>query len=83
MVYAVYRDFASRNHTVMMSRKPIAHRAYQNLVEYELVKYVHGHGKTAAEFRMTKMMVEPQQVHEAVMRFTALPFAVKRWDAAC
>jgi origin recognition complex subunit 4 len=47
----------------------------------EIIKPVDNISKCPKEFRMVKLLIEPTQIHEAVMKTTTLPYEVKRWSS--
>ena len=59
----------------------MSHKAFERLLELELVKYLDGHpGKGTKEHRMMKSMMTRDEIQEAVMEFARdLPDAVMKW----
>ena len=57
-------------------------QAFEHLQAIELIKAVHASAvNTPKEYRMMRMMVEPAQIVEAVMRFQECSTAVRRWGS--
>lgn len=77
MIFDVYHEFASLHN--LMFKKTVVFKAFENLVEMELVQFVDGFGKCPVEFRMARLYLLPEQVTEAVLKAGTLPFVVRRW----
>jgi origin recognition complex subunit 4 len=81
MVYAEYAQFAVTQSIAV--KKPVAYQAFRNLMMYEWVKPVASVIKCPDEYVMMRLVVEEQQVKDAVMKSNDLGYAVKRWCTAC
>ena len=94
MVYAEWQSFW-RQHSLMtsqLSSREAAFKAFEHLLRLELVSTARsgvsgagggggngGGGSSLMEFAMVKLMLEPEQVLDAVRRFPRLPEAIRRW----
>ena len=77
MAFTEYTQFAITHN--LAYKKPIAYKAFENLMEYELCRPVDTISKCPKEFRMVRLMIEPVQVKEAVLKRPELGYAIKRW----
>jgi origin recognition complex subunit 4 len=76
MVFDVYNDFATLH--AIGYKKNVALKAFEHLLSLELIVADDSVSKCPKEFRMVRMMLEPQQISDAVIRSNA-PYSIKRW----
>ncbi|KAI8062834.1 origin recognition complex subunit 4 C-terminus-domain-containing protein [Gilbertella persicaria] len=84
MVYDEYKEFAnnaqikSQTTGIRLYKRAVALKAFENLQLFELVYPIDVAGKCPKEYRMVKLMMEPAQVTEAVLKHNC-PDIVKKW----
>ncbi|KAL1924385.1 uncharacterized protein VTP21DRAFT_7420 [Calcarisporiella thermophila] len=85
MVYDEYKDFMDKAAIrgggvgLKLYKKPVALKAFEHLIALELVYPTEGFSRCPKEYRMTKVMLEPVQVTEAVLKYKECPTLVKKW----
>ncbi|KAG2228229.1 hypothetical protein INT45_011021 [Circinella minor] len=85
MVYDEYKDFMNQTQVrgagfgVRLYKRPVALKAFENLQGFELVCPVEDIAKCPKEYRMAKLMLEQNQVTEAVLKYKDCPTTIKRW----
>ena len=83
MVYDEYKEFtfseAVKGVGMHAYKWPVALKAFEHLIQMELVKPVEGGMKCSKEYRMMRLMMEPVEVREAVEGLDDAPTSVKRW----
>ncbi|KAI9276783.1 origin recognition complex subunit 4 C-terminus-domain-containing protein [Phascolomyces articulosus] len=85
MVFDEYRDFMNQTQVrgagfgVRLYKRPVALKAFENLQGFELVCPLEEIAKCPKEYRMAKLMLEQNQVTEAVLKYKDCPSTIKRW----
>ncbi|CAO3646903.1 unnamed protein product [Cunninghamella echinulata] len=85
MVYDEYKEFMTRTQVrgmgfgMKLHKMPVALKAFENLQSFELVCPVEQIGKCPKEYRMAKLMLEPAQITEAVLKYADCPTNITRW----
>ncbi|CAG8481851.1 691_t:CDS:2 [Paraglomus occultum] len=83
MVYDEYKEFtfseAVKGVGMHAYKWPVALKAFEHLIQMELVKPVEGGMKCSKEYRTMRLMMEPAEVREVVEGFDDVPTSVKRW----
>lgn len=87
MIYDEYRNFTSRISTFGRSGgslyfvKPVALKAFERLLELELIKYVDGSRTGSKEYRMSKSMLTREAIFEAIIDYGIdIPESVLKWQ---
>ena len=81
MVYKEYHRFATRRSQQMFD-KAVVLKAFEHLVELELVRPMEGLGagsKLQKEYRLMTLLVDPSQLNTALQNCTACPTDVRQW----
>jgi len=82
VVYDQYKSFVLEGgqKAVEWYSKPVAFKAFERLVDMELVRRVGaGNRNTPRQFQSMRLMMEPAQVQEVVQKYPKLPTHVKSW----
>jgi len=82
VVYDTYRKCVHKGgqKTVEWYSKPVAFKAFEHLVDLELVKKTEGNRRnTPRSFQQVRLMMEPAQVQEVLQKYPQLPTHVKGW----
>ncbi|KAK9763609.1 origin recognition complex subunit 4 [Basidiobolus ranarum] len=84
MAYNEYKEFmnlalAQGGGGMKLYKKAVAMKAFENLISVELVQPVENYGKSPKEYRMMKVMLEPLQIADAVLKYRDCPTLVRKW----
>lgn len=87
MIYDEYRNFTSRISTFgrhtggsLYFVKPVALKAFERLLELELLKYVDGSKTGAKEYRMIKSKMGREEIFAAIVDYgVGIPEPVLKW----
>ncbi|CAO3629054.1 unnamed protein product [Cunninghamella blakesleeana] len=85
MVYDEYKEFMTHTQVrglgfgLKLHKRPVALKAFENLQSFELVCPIEQIGKSPKEYRMAKLMLEPAQVTEAVLKYVDCPTSITKW----
>ena len=86
MIYNEYRDFTSRVSSFGRTNgslhfvKPVALKAFERLLELELIKYADGSKSMSKEYRMMKSMMTREGIFEAIVDYGVdIPESVLKW----
>ncbi|CAG8508378.1 6126_t:CDS:2 [Paraglomus brasilianum] len=83
MVYDEYKEFtfseAVKGVGMHAYKWPVALKAFEHLIQMELVKPVEGGLKCSKEYKMMRLMMEPVEIREVIEGFDDVPTSVKRW----
>lgn len=81
MVHNEFTKFIQRkSHSIHKFEKPVVMKAFEHLVELELVRPVDSAAsKVQREYQLMKLMLEHGQVMEALQKYPQCPTDVKQW----
>lgn len=94
MVYVEFLKFARRrSHSLQNHSKQVLMKAYEHLIELELLMPVDANAtkssvfsgcrsKLQKEYRLMQLLVKDSQLHTAVHKYTGCPTDVKQWALA-
>ncbi|KAF9437902.1 origin recognition complex subunit 4 [Entomortierella beljakovae] len=67
--------------SLRLYKKPVALKAFEHLVEAELLRPADTSGKGPKEYRMMRVMLESSQISDVVLKHRDCPTVVARWAA--
>ncbi|KAK3821179.1 MAG: origin recognition complex subunit 4 C-terminus-domain-containing protein [Benniella sp.] len=67
--------------SLRLYKKAVALKAFEHLVEAELLRPADASGKGPKEYRMMRVMLEPSQISDVVLKHRDCPTIVARWAA--
>lgn len=89
MVYNEYVKFAKRrSHILQNYSKQVVMKAYEHLIELELIKPMDSNAtgihagvgsKLQKEYRPMSLLIEQSQLHEAINKYNGCPTDLKQW----
>jgi len=84
MIYNEYKKFvqkieATGNGREIFFKKQVAMKALEHLISIELVLPTEASGKCPKEYRMMKVLLEPNQITQAVLKHSECPTSIKQW----
>ncbi|CAO3659750.1 unnamed protein product [Umbelopsis vinacea] len=85
MVYDEYKEFMNLTQVgghsfgMKLYKRAVALKAFEHLQSFELVCPVESVAKCPKEYRMMKIMLEPNQITNTVLKYRDCPSAVKKW----
>ncbi|TRZ01022.1 hypothetical protein DNTS_016668 [Danionella cerebrum] len=82
MIHNEFKKFIQRkSHSIHKFEKPVVMKAFEHLVQLELVRPLDSGGvcKVQREYQLMRMMLDHTQVMEALQRYPQCPTDVKQW----
>jgi len=70
---------ATGNGREIFFKKQVAMKALEHLIAIELVLPTEASGKCPKEYRMMKVLLEPNQITQAVLKHSECPTSIKQW----
>lgn len=80
MVYAHYKKFSERKSSMKTCPKPIAMKAFEHLIDLEIVKPVDHSSALLKQYRSMRLLVTSKEIENAVLHYSGCPADVKRWS---
>lgn len=84
MVYDEYRQLGLKTdaHLVEIYSKPVALKSYEQLLRVEALEEETQTSKQPKEFRKARLLLDTQQITEAVTRRPDIPTVIKKWGSS-
>ncbi|KAI4467429.1 origin recognition complex subunit 4 [Holotrichia oblita] len=81
MIFARFTKFANSNSNIQNVQRPVLMKAFEHIQNMELISSISQDGaKVQPEYRMFKLMLQPQLITEAVNRYTGMPTEIVQWS---
>jgi origin recognition complex subunit 4 len=54
-------------------------KGFERLLNLEIIRPLENISKCPKEFQMVRLLMEPTQIKDAILKSDSLPYVVKRW----
>jgi len=78
-VYKEYKEFASQHSPATLYTKAVSLKAFEHLLELELVRSDIDNPTTPKEFKLVQLLVDPKQIEEILLTHSECTTILKQW----
>lgn len=80
MVYEHYKKFSEQKSSMKTCPKPIAMKAFEHLIDLEIVKPADQASNTLKQYRSMRLLLTSEEIDEAVLHYSGCPSEIKHWS---
>ncbi|KAK9679739.1 AAA ATPase domain [Popillia japonica] len=80
VIFARFTKFVNSNSNIQNVQRAVLMKAFEHIQNMELISSIsHDGAKVQPEYRIFKLMLQPQLITEAVSRYTGMPTEIVQW----